>query len=134
MASPELELQGQAVARLKGDSAVTALVGTRIYDPVPNNAIFPYVSLGSTDTVSDDAECITGFEIAMQIDAWSRASGFKEVKQIADAVRESLHEYDFNLPVNAAVLFEHRTTRIFRDPDGLTSHAAITFIGFVEKP
>lgn len=134
MASPELELQGGTVSRLKADPAVTALVAGRIYDPVPSNAVFPYISLGPTDSISDDAECITGFEIAMQVDAWSRASGFKEVKQIADAVRVSLHDHDFELPVNAAVLFQHRTTRIFRDPDGLTSHAALTFIGFVEKP
>ncbi len=134
MADPSLELQGAIVARLKNTAAVAALVGQKIYDPVPPSATFPYVSLGPDDLVSDDADCITGFEITVQIDAWSRQPGFKEVKQISDAVRESLHDYDFTLSVNAAVLFVHRITRNMRDPDGLTNHAAMTFTGFVEKP
>lgn len=134
MASPELELQGAIVARLKADAGVTALVGQRIYDPVPPGATFPYVSFGPRDSLSDDADCITAFEITMQIDAWSRDPGFKQALQIADAVRNALHDHEFNLTVNAAVLFEHRTSRTFRDPDGLTSHSAITFTGFVEKP
>lgn len=134
MASPELELQGAIVGRLKADAGVIALVGTRIYDPVPSTQTFPYVSFGPRDSLSDDADCITGFEITMQIDAWSRTSGFKEALQIADAVRTCLAGYEFTLTVNAAVLFEHRVTRTFRDPDGITSHAALTFTGFVEKP
>lgn len=134
MADPSLELQGAIVARLKNVSAVQALIGTRIYDPVPIGATFPYVSLGPDDLISDDADCITGFEITVQIDVWSRQPGFKEAKQISDAVREALHDYDFNLSVNASVLFEHRITRNLRDPDGLTNHAVMTFTGFVEKP
>jgi hypothetical protein len=134
VADPSLELQGAIVARLKADGAVQALVGQRIYDPVPPAATFPYLSLGADDVISDDADCITGFEITVQIDAWSRQPGFKEVKQIGDAVRVALHDYDFTLSVNASVLFEHRVTRNMRDPDGLTNHAAITFTGFVEKP
>lgn len=134
MADPSLELQGAIVARLKSVSAVTNLVSTRIFDPVPAVATFPYLSLGPDDLISDDADCITGFEITVQIDAWSRDPGFKQVKQISDAVREALHDYEFTLSVNAAVLFEHRITRNFRDPDGLTNHAAMTFTGFVEKP
>lgn len=134
MADPSLELQGAIVARLKDVSAgVTALVGQRIYDPVPAVPTFPYISLGPDDAISDDAECITGFEITVQIDAWSRQPGFKEVKTIADAVRVALHDYAFTLSANAAVLFEHRITRNLRDPDGLTSHSAMTFTGFVEK-
>jgi hypothetical protein len=131
--SPELELQGAVVARLKSDSSVTALISTRVYDPVPASPTFPYVSYGPETAISDDAECVTGFSINVQLDAWSRQGGFKEVKEIADAVRASLHGYAFNLSTNAAVFFEHRITRNFRDPDGLTNHSAITFEGFVEK-
>lgn len=134
MADPSLELQGAIVVRLKNVSAVQALIGQRIYDPVPPSATFPYVSLGPDDLISDDADCITGFEITVQIDCWSRSLGFKEVKQVGDAVREALHGYDFTLGVNASVLFEHRITRNMRDNDGLTQHAAMTFTGFVEKP
>lgn len=133
MASPELELQGAIVARLKNDSSVTALVSTRIYDPVPTGPTFPYVSFGPRDAFSDDAECITVFVITMQIDVWSRVQGPAEALRVADAVRASIHNYDFTLSTNGFVLFEHRITRTFRDPDGITTHAAMTFEGFVQR-
>lgn len=132
MTSPTLELQGAVVARLKADTATIAIVGSRVYDSVPGGVVFPYVSLGPSDELSDDADCITGLDITLQIDCWSRAPGFPEVRRLADAVRRVLHGYEFELPVNALVLFEHRQTRYFRDPDGLTSHAAMTFMAFIE--
>lgn len=133
MANPELELQGAIVARLKADPAVTALIAGRVYDSPPQGAVFPYVTLGPVDSVEDDADCITGLDVAQQVDCWSRAVGFPEVKKIADAVRASLHDYDLVLASNALVFFEHRTTRITRDPDGLTSHGILSFEAAVER-
>lgn len=142
MASPSLELQGTIVARLKADSSVTALVGARVYETVPpeeerharTGAAFPYVSMGPADELSDDAECINGFEIALQVDVWSRAVGSPEAKTIADAIRTSLRDYDFPLVSNALVLFQHQQTRFLRDPDGLTTHGIIIFEAFIEQP
>ena len=130
--SPSLELQGVIVARLKGDGAVRALVADRVYDAVPKDAGFPRVALGATDETSDDAECIEGLAISLQIDCWSQEVGFPEARKMSDAVRRALHEADLTLTDNALVTIAHRQTRIFRDPDGLTSHAAMTFDAFVE--
>src|SRR5262245_48390101 len=99
MANPELEIQGAIVARLKADAAVTALVATRIYDSVPANAQFPYVTIGPADSVADDADCITGFLTAQQVDCWSRAPGFPECKKIVDAVRFALHDREAEMPL-----------------------------------
>jgi hypothetical protein len=133
MASVELELQGEIVKRLKADPAVTALIAGRVYDSVPAGAAFPYVTIGPVDAVEADADCITGLDVAQQIDCWSRAVGFPEVKKIVDAVRASLHDFDLALASNALVYFEHRTTRITRDPDGLTSHGILGFEAAVER-
>lgn len=132
MTSPTYELQVLAIQRLKADSATAAIVGARVYDAVPATPTWPYISLGPSDETSDDADCITGFDISFQIDCWSRAVGFPQARHLADAVRESLHGYEFELPTNALVFFEHRQTRFMRDPDGLTTHAAMTFAAFVE--
>lgn len=131
----DLELQGAIVGRLRGDPGMTALVQGRVFDIVPLDAVFPYVSYGPSDTLSDDAECITGLDLSLQIDVWSREVGYPECKRIADAVRAALHgaETALALPTNALALIEHRQTRTFRDPDGLTSHAAVTFNAFVES-
>lgn len=134
MTSPSLELQVAIAARLKADAAVTTVVGGRVYDSIPPSPTFPYVSFGPTDEVTDDTNCTNGFDISVQIDCWSRKFGFLEVKAVSDAIRAALHDFDLPLTANALVYFRHRQTRIFRDPDGLTSHAVLTFEAFAEQP
>jgi hypothetical protein len=130
---PDLELQGAIVSRLKADAGVTALVSDRVYDRVPEFPQFPYISYGPADTLSLDSECITGFSISVLIDVWSREVGYPECKRINNAVREALHDVDMELPVNALVFIQHRTTRTFRDPDGLTNHGSLLFEASIEK-
>lgn len=135
MANPELELQGAIVARLKADPAVVALVNGRIYDQVPASAVFPYISIGPCDAVSDDADCIAGLLVALQLDCWSRGVGYPEEKKIVDAVRTALHDKEALMPLatNAMSYFQHRSTRNTRDPDGLTSHGILSFEAAVER-
>lgn len=134
MTSPSLELQKAIFDLLKANPAVTALVNGRIYDRVPENPQFPYVSFGTFTETTDDAECIDGFDITIQLSAWSRAVGFPECRQITEAVRNALPKDGVELPTNALVTFSHRITRMISDPDGLTSQGAMTFEAFVEQP
>lgn len=134
MSDASLELQGAIVAALKSSPAVAALVGPRVFDRVPSDAAFPYILLGPDQVLSDGAECIDAVEISLQVDAWSRAVGFPEVKQIAGAVRTALHQADLALPAAALLSLEHRQTRTIRDPDGITSHAVVEFTALVELP
>jgi len=128
MASATLELTRAIVAALKAANVAEG----RVYDMVPPSAVFPYVSIGPSDEISVDADCVEASEITFQIDAWSRAPGFPEVLRVAEEVRVSLDDLEVNLVVNALVMIEHRVTRKFRDPDGLTSHAAIEFRAIIE--
>lgn len=132
-ADPSLDLQEAIVAALKGDSAMATLVNGRVYDAVPSGATFPYVSMGADDVLTDDADCIRGYDIAVQIDVWSRAVGQPQMKSIAGAVRDVLHEADLTLDDHALVSLEHVTTRYLRDPDGATKHAAMEFRAFVDE-
>jgi Protein of unknown function (DUF3168) len=134
MASPELELQGVIVPLLKADATLATLIGTRVYDQPPATPTFPYVTIGDTQFLRDDATCISGGQIYLTMHAWSRAVGFPEVRRIADAVMEALHLAPATLPSNRLVSLMHRQTRAFRDPDGLTSHAVIEFVASTHKP
>ena len=134
MASAELELQGAFVTRLKADAPLTALVQGRVYDQPPSPVSYPYVTIGEAQTLRDDATCISGSEIYLTLHAWSQAVGFPQVKQIADAVVESLHLAPITLPTNRLISLMHRQTRVFRDADGLTSHAVIELVAHTEKP
>lgn len=132
--SPAFELQVAIVTKLKAAAGVQNLIGARIYDNVPADAVFPYVSFGPADELPDDIGCRKTFEISLQIDCWSQKPGFPEVKQISEAVRFALDDEAIALSVNALVLFQYRGTRWLRDPDGKTSHAAMTFEAIVEQP
>jgi hypothetical protein len=138
MIDASYEIQIAVVARLKSFAAVTALIDQRVFDDPPRNAeglvtaTFPYLSFGPTQILPDGWDCQDSSEIFFQLDAWSRKPGFAEVKKIAGAVRPALHKYDLPLAENALVSLEFVNTRILRDPDGKTSHAAMTFKAVVD--
>ncbi|MDX0654226.1 DUF3168 domain-containing protein [Sinorhizobium medicae] len=134
MASPEWELQVAIVARLKADAALTALISGRVYDQPPSPVTFPYVTIGEAQFLRDDATCISGGEVYLTMHGWSQAVGFPEVRRVADAMANSLHLAPLTLATNRLISIRHRQTRVFRDPDGLTSHAVIDFVANVEKP
>jgi hypothetical protein len=136
---PTYELKAAIITRLKADAAVAAFVGTRVYDRPPDGAITPpYLSMGPSDAVTDDADCIDGLEITMQIDCWSwgsgEAFGDAQVRKIAGAIRASLHEAEFSLTENALASIRHRITRYQRESDGVTNRAIISITAFVELP
>lgn len=132
MADPLFELQRALYALLTSDAAVTALVGGRVFDRVPKDAAQPYISFGPVTADDDGADCIDGLSVAVQIDVWSQAVGYGEAKEIAGAVRKAIGAADLALDTNALADITHRSTRILRDPDGLTSHAVLTFEASIE--
>jgi hypothetical protein len=122
-----LAIQKAIVGRLRTDGGVTALVGTRVYDQPPPNPTFPYISLGPDNVVPSRADCYDGSDVTIQIDAWSRAVGFPEVKAISEAVRLALHEYPLSVTDHRVIDVAMTEARVLRDPDALTNHAALTF-------
>lgn len=138
------ELILAAINRLRATAAVTALVGTRIYDRVPErldgtpNVTFPYISMGPTSSVPDDFDCMDGEEITIQFDVWSSGSGEAfgsvECRKITNAIKRALHDVDLPLTTNALVSFQHEMTRILRDPNPAITHGVIQFTAVVETP
>lgn len=144
---PTYELQLAALSKLRAWTALTALVGAKIYDRVPEklsggvsvaDVTSPYVSFGPVTATSDDADCIDGLQITFQIDAWSwgagEAFGSVQVRKIIGEIRKALHNAELVLTTNALVSLTHEMTSILRDPDGVTNHGVIQFTAIVETP
>lgn len=137
----ELLVLQRVVALLKADPAVAALVGTKIYDRPPHedgvpSVASPYISLGPHDGLTEDSDdCMDLIELTFQVDAWSWGGGNAysraEVSNIASAVRSCLHRREITLPA-ASVEIQHQMTRIMRDADGETNHAAMTFTAAID--
>ena len=126
-------LQKAIVARLRSDAGVEAIVDDRIYDNVPPDPAFPYLSLGPEQSLPDRASCgYDGSDITLQIDAWSRQPGFAEAKRAAEAVRRALIDAPLELDGHRLVDIALESISTVRDPDGLTSHAVVTMRALTE--
>ncbi|MGF7053986.1 hypothetical protein GGC47_003174 [Bosea sp. OAE752] len=129
MGDPSLDLQKAINLRLRTDIAA---VDNRVFDRVPADVAFPYIELGEFQTLDDGAQCHDGMEVYATLHAWSRAIGQVEVKTIAGAMRGALREAELDLGPDWQFLeIAHQDTRYLKDPDGVTSHAVLTFKALV---
>lgn len=130
--------------RLKATSAVTVLVGQRIYDRPPEKTTaqpeipFPYITLGPDTSIPDDFDCLNGEELTVQFDIWSsgtgEAFGTMQCRKICDGVKRALHNVDLNLPTNALVSLSFEMRRIIDDPNPAINHGVVQFTAIVETP
>ncbi len=137
---PRVEVLGAILARLRTTASITALVGTRIYDNPPTSPVptSPYISMGASDAISDDYDCIDGYEITFQIDVWSwganDAHSSAQCSKIAHAIKKALHNEDLPITTNALVAVRHNTTRYLRSDDDQVNHAAVSVTAIAEEP
>ncbi|WP_262027146.1 DUF3168 domain-containing protein [Microvirga sp. Mcv34] len=123
MSDPSLALQGAVINTLR---AAGTEAGQDVFDTVPARDPFPRITVGSGQTIPADEDCYEGSETFMQVDVWSREPGYPQVKRIAWAVRQALHNKDIGLIGHTLELLKVTSTTFERDPDGLTSRARMT--------
>ena len=124
------DLQKLIVARLK--SAVPA-VSRRVYDGPSETAEMPYVSIGPSYFVSDDAECIRGRSETLQIDVWGSSKPNRAaVKDAVDEVVDALDGY-----ADTAVLTMHplrvSLVRVMDDVQQDIIHGIVQVEAMVER-
>lgn len=118
-----LPLQAAIVKALKEDAELIGLIGGRVYDRVPTNRVAPYVTVGDAQIVDDSNACMSLAEYSVQVDCWSEAVGYPEVKRIGAA---SARVLDAKLPVTGGAIIIHRVGVGYgRERDNLTSRGVI---------
>lgn len=135
--SAQAELHDAIRALALSSAPLMALV-TAFYDAVPDQASRwgakqAYLSLGETDVVEDDADCITAGVHTVQIDCWSRVVGSYHCKRIVDALKVALHDKDIELPSYGAGRLSVVMRRVDEDPDGLTMHGVVMVEAYIEE-
>lgn len=138
MKDPQLPLQAAMLAAAKASAPVTAFIGSgtaiRFYDrtPAAANIVYPMVTFGPMQTIPDYDSCGHLSEVSVQIDCWSMAVGYPEVKALAAALVDAL---DASLTVAGwvVVLFEVRSNQTRREADNLTSRAILS-LRYVLRP
>lgn len=123
------QVQQAIYAALTGAS----IAAGRVYDQVPANPVFPYVTIGDEQVLDESTGCGAAWEVFVDIHCWSRpVAGSKlEVKALAATVVTAILGIA-SVAGHLLVGIEHQTTRVFRDPDGKTEHAAITIRALID--
>jgi hypothetical protein len=121
--------QEAVYARLMSDAPLQALIGdpARIYDLVPPDAAFPYLTLGDVTVREFDTKDRTGFEQTFLLHVWSRQRGRKELKAILQAVFDRLHQSALSVTGADAVSCQFLSCSVGAENDGLTLHGVMRF-------
>lgn len=134
MSEPSLALQKGIFSALTTVPTVSSLIQGRVFDRVLPTATFPYVRIGTDQSVAEEQDCAEeSVEVFAQVDVFSRQQGKIEAKNIAGAIVRALKPENMSIESGYALQeFHHADTRFVDDPDGLSTHAIISFRALVE--
>lgn len=133
MTSASLDLQKGIYSALSASPSVTSLLGgARIYDDVPRDAAFPYVTLGQTTVRDWSTGSEDGHEHLLTLHVWSRAVGRKETHEIIAAIESVLHDAPLGLSAHRLINLRHEFSDARRDPDGETYHGVVRYRAITE--
>lgn len=137
MAEIEIALQAAYVGRFKGHAGLSALVGSKIYDRVPQDgAQWPHIEIGEMQVIEDGATCQDhAAEVITTLHVYSDAQGRVEGRKIAAAVRTAILDWTPDLSSRGLACVEHNWTqsRDVSEADGKITHIVITLRALVEN-
>lgn len=111
-------LQAGLFTHLGSQPPISVLLGTppRIYDHVPEDTLFPLLTIGEARIRTLDGRD-EAMEHDIRINAWSRWGGRKELREIIDAVHDGLHDATFPLEGYQVISTRFVFADMFRQPD-----------------
>ena len=133
MASASAALRAAIHDALSADGALNALLGgPKIYDEVPREAGFPYVTLGEARVSDFSTGTEPGEEHQVTLHAWSRQGGQREAHLISGALLQALDDAPLTLSEHRLVNLRFAVADVRREADGCTYHALVRFRAMTE--
>lgn len=111
---------------LTGTVGLTALLANgagSILDYVPTGTAFPYVVLGAAQSVPMDTQGVSGNEVTLTIDTYSRAAGMDEARHIMSQIYDALHNTTFAVPNQVLVQCQCLDSATGLEADGMGRYA-----------
>ena len=100
---------------------------TGVYDHVPENQPFPYVSIGEFTSAPFRTQTRFGEEITVTMHIWSQEEGYREAAAILDQLNKSLADAVINVEGFGDVGFFYEFSQALKDPDGVTRHMPVRY-------
>ena len=126
MSIGQFQLQ-QTIFSALNVNAITTTLGCGVFDDVPSDQSYPFISLGEDNAVDYDTKTLAGGEITQEIHIWSQYKGSKECKQIMDKVHDLLHDSSLGVSGFNLINLRFEFSDIMIDPDGVTRHGVMRF-------
>lgn len=127
MSDSYLPLLKEIVAALRADTSVAGYVGARVYTDVPDNEVFPYITvqINSGDySVKEQA----GMEHTVQLNIYSRHKEPKQCGQIRLACYDVLNRNEAILSAaSVSNIHFNGLAQLVKDSDGVTWFGVIQF-------
>jgi len=121
MPSSAWALQKAIHTRLTTDAGVLALLGSpRVYDDVPRQPTFPYVSYGQSTARDWSTGTDEGHEHIVSLHVWTRGAGRKPAHELSGAVEAALDQQPLALEGHRLVSLRHEFSDVRREDDGET--------------
>ena len=117
-----LLLQTKIYDTIRNDADISAVVGTRVYDNVPTNPTYPFVTIGDIGSVDFGSHTHSGFECTAIVHVWARVQGRKTVQQVMNDIYNVLHEVDLGITGFATLSCRESASRVLVEEDNETHH------------
>ena len=122
---PDRALQAAVLTRLRADVSLTALLAGRIHDEPPAEPVYPYVTLGRSETRPWGGVEAEGVEHALSLTCVSRFGGAEEAKAVVAAMRAALHGAEFALTDHRLVNLRAAFADVFRASDWRSTYGVL---------
>ena len=104
-----------------------------VYDSVPENTNYPYVTIGDDTLIDWDTKTWKGCEVTVTIHVWTENRGRKDNKAIQKTINQILDNYALDVEGFNVVHFRQEFSNTTLDPDGMTYHGVMRFRALLQE-
>ena len=124
---PERALHQALLTKLRGNGDLTALLGNppRVYDEPPADLVYPYVSLGRSETRPWGGLDGEGLEHVLSLTVVSVFGGSEEAKAVMALVRLSLHGAALSLDGHRLINLRVTYADLFKAADWRSTYGVL---------
>lgn len=122
------------IAALKANGTISAIVGTRVYSNVPQNATFPYMTVRISSQPFDSKED-TGMIHTVEVNGYSRKDSPAEAGDMRAGAYNLLNRGESNITLDSGTLVSMLYSGlgdVLLEPDGITYRSIIRFTAIVD--
>lgn len=129
-----LTLQQAIYAALSASQDLINILGdVKIFDHLPEDTAFPYVTLGPAIMSDWSTGSDLGREHLLQVHVWSRDTASSQSQLISEAIISVLHDVELSLVDNVLINLRFSRSDMLRDSDGKTHHCILRFRAVTEQ-